>query len=161
MVSSPRKGPQVSDGCTLSKQTNRAFRAMGSPATAAPSPGHCLSQMSSPPGTQPHCPQHPQGWTRGSSSLCPAPGTAGGSEHRPADGKHLPCLGQHLIACSWGMARDRGHGLPNPSFSRQPGVLCPEPWPRGYSRPDGVGEECSCTQEGGEAQQSDEYGAHA
>lgn len=41
---------------------------------------------------------------------------------------------------------------------RSPG---PELWPRGYSRPDGVGEEGSCTQEGGEAQQSDEHSAHA
>lgn len=77
----------------------------------------------------------------------------------PGAALHSPVLDTLRSTCRTGLGR---HGLPKSlSFARQPAVLCPKLWSSVYSRPDGVGEEDGCTQEGWEAQKGDEDSTHA
>ena len=116
-------------------------------------------------------PATPSGWMRGSSSPCPASGTAGNSWEKQAQANHhyALCNSQRLGSTSLPAAAPHSPVLGTTcpprlprslSFARQPAVPCPVPWPGGYSRPDGVGEEDGSTQEGREAQQGDEDSAH-
>ena len=137
MVSSPWKGPQVSDGRTLSRETEGVGQSDGQPSRLLPA----AQGTAWPPDVQRSgdqaspAPAIPSGWTRGSSSPCPASGTSGnswekwaqanrcyalcndqrlGSISLPGAALHGPVLGTMRSACRQGRG---GTVSPSPSPS--------------------------------------------